>query len=613
MKSGKLLPVIHTDSSCFLFEKDTGNPVWPVSSAAQEQLLTQVAAQYKAELQFLSPHHVQAANEKEHHLSSYVSSLTPETDTLAELYAHLTGRHVCYHHREAGIEKNIAVYIGLKRNVSSKLLQSVYTSSLDASLAPGFLFAESLEDLTLLVLKHSASLYVGLGSPVNKRVDYVPSANFEEDGVTSEQKILLDKTSSPENTRSIFLADNDLLTVNAHSDGIDAEFGKHVLCAVKDNPTANPTQPECYATSHCYRLHLPLEEALADERILHPGEIRAKVLLLGICFGLRIHSMPSFEWTLLHRFIMNPGIGTIITSWNIVFIGFANLVNLADAIAAGKDAGTAVNDFNARKEQKDLSQQFFLFGDPAFRFAATAEFDKHAVVLPNRIDNKKIVGDLWFIRSWVSDMVSKFKWAKEEEKEIIDAAGTVLNKIEYLAQLSRDIPDTWKVHAFKALHLYLHRLFYLSNGRMEWLHLNERITTGDHPAEITCTNCGELVTKYNIPLHHPSGQGRSIYNCHACGFVKDVPQQSGQVSFITREKNIVIENIPAPSHHISATLCLFSETRIANKQVLIDIDPGDPQLTFEIPGDFSLQFPRKLVLFLISDLEISILRIYGKF
>src|SRR5205823_5592843 len=110
----------------------------------------------------------------------------------------------------------------------------------------------------------------------------------------------------------------DLLVLGANSDGVDANLGNRVLCSMvaHSQHDIDREPPRCLATETCYRLGMPIKQALQSERLLAPSEISFRAILLRLCFGLLPGgALNNYRHGFLRQMTLNPRVAVVLTSW----------------------------------------------------------------------------------------------------------------------------------------------------------------------------------------------------------------------------------------------------------------------------------------------------------
>lgn len=341
-----------------------GESVWPVPSGRSRAALEGYAAAISCRLENVETRIARSQRRR----SGLVVALGQGTREAAELYGHLTYRRTVVAQKASDIfsQGAPAVVVVEPDILGPRFLEALYEPD-KAVVAPGILSAEDPENLLHQVLLRSAA--VRLGGSGRRFLEFYPWSEFGETVTGRISRI--GGLANYVNVREMLTRGSDVLTVLTHSDGIDAMLAPELLCCAMAEPPDNADMsraPYCVLTKHCFRLGVPVEEALTSGQILHPGEIAARILLLASCFGVMSQdSDPDRRWGILFPLLNSDRLGAVVTTWGPYLSSPSDLPPLLRTLYVGKPVGVALGEFNASSAAIQAGLRFCLFGDPAVR------------------------------------------------------------------------------------------------------------------------------------------------------------------------------------------------------------------------------------------------------
>lgn len=274
-----------------------GRAVWPARGADDMQRLSTLANHFSLELNAITGTvgRTEACDE-------IVLGLGEEVRDLCELYAHLTRR------RAKVIESPVTagqlsplpeVVLGLAERFTPDLLDMLYSRS--ESLAPGIVFGTSLESLrTSVLLRAAAAEFVISGD--GAVTELLPTVDCAEvRSIIPPHARILGRQATSDQIRRALDDHPSVLTICAHSDGVDASLGPLVLCSIRNAMAVaeRPPIPTCVERRRCHRLKMPLEAALKTSHLLDPEELTAAFAILDVCWGFLSHPStvhPEWGW-----------------------------------------------------------------------------------------------------------------------------------------------------------------------------------------------------------------------------------------------------------------------------------------------------------------------------
>ena len=293
----------------------------------------------------------------------------------ARLYATLTDRP--YRHATdvgalARVRARIEVLVTTYPHLTYPLLEQLFGEPHPAGLAPGLLVASSAAALRSRARQRAAGLTSGSASNGGivevRAVEQVGRVQFPD-------RVLYGARTPGPTLRRALAAGADLLAITSYSDGLDASLGDLVLCALAGDARRPPVAPTplCLRAATCYRLDLPIDQALGSGRLVDPDEVSARVLLFLGCWGLLASGgLTDPRWGFMDRLVGSPRIGAIITGWEVLFLTPGDVDMLVRLLANGSSLGEAVERFNGSRAAADTGNRLCLLGDPRLRLSRRA-------------------------------------------------------------------------------------------------------------------------------------------------------------------------------------------------------------------------------------------------
>jgi hypothetical protein len=352
-----------------LLEDVSGCPIWPVSNHAALSSLLKACA-------FLG---IGAEKAEEARVStgalfrrSTVAAFRLLDEGPARLYAHLTGRVFLSLQSidEVRCLDNLGVLLTTSDQLSLELIETMFSERL---FVPGLLFASDVSALYQVALRFSIGSLVSF--PLQSRqLVFTPSPYISE--IWSETfDLVSDLMGAGDDVRLALNAGNDVLAVNAKSDGVDLLLNSSVICPFRHNLSADSRgrrgRPLCLELGRCTRFpDLPtIKEAHSDWPLIHASDISAKILLLHTCRGLRVVD-ESFDPTfgLATALLENSQTACIVTTWSMAEEGKIEWLKYAvERLEQGANIGQVVSEINANHDGSMITSGLLVLGDPEVR------------------------------------------------------------------------------------------------------------------------------------------------------------------------------------------------------------------------------------------------------
>lgn len=366
MAEERSIPILLVDLNpvADLLVSAQGERVWPVRSEEEKLALTAFMNSVGGCLREAVGHPIDASD----HSLEYVICLGERWAREGALYAHLTHRisKVCATPEEVFRQERCAVVVVAAEALTSRFLDQLATYTQNDSACGIFaIYDESVVREQVLV-RSAASAIAKVACPRIEKVETYPLYDLairEHDGA-----LVLGGKASNAVVKESLSSGADVLTSLTHSDGLDAFMGSGLtLCGVNHLPRAVKAEriPHCVLTNQCFRHNCSLEAKVASESHVDPLDIKAKILVWAVCFGVLCEgALVDPQWSVLTSLLASPTIGCVVTTWSLVMLSGDVLAELLADIYSHVPIGMAVSRFNRSRVAIDTGVRLALFGDP---------------------------------------------------------------------------------------------------------------------------------------------------------------------------------------------------------------------------------------------------------
>ncbi len=349
--------------------------MWPVQSDGELRALRELARTFGAALTTVEAGAEAPPQSPVHSADdTVVVALSPDVEGLARLHGDLTGRRTLCARSPKDLDgEQVEVVVGHADQISNGLLARLY--DVQRPRIPGLVVGWTPEELRTQVLISSAASVLTHGS-LGGDVALVPATPAS---MTLSRIKIYGADAGAEEIDAALSSEKDILAVFAHSDGLDAELGGRILCSVKSPRTAQETAraPKCVVTGTCHRMGTDIRAALSSDSLLPPELMRARVLIMYVCWGfLANDSIIHPRWSYCRRLLTAGRVGAILTPWNIVFGDANDMFPLLEDLWAGTPVGPSVNAFHGRSPVRECGVRMCVLGDPRAR--AVGPESRHA-------------------------------------------------------------------------------------------------------------------------------------------------------------------------------------------------------------------------------------------
>lgn len=348
------------------------NPIWGLRSRADAALAVRLARTRGIKPRRILFDEFQLARKS--HLAGTVLSAEGPVAEFCELYAALTGRPIekSLEHNHEPAKHTPLVLISLRSETTSDFFQAHFSN--DQSRSVGVIVLPSLGEARRTTIRAAFVAIVGTQAPDSSAPSIAQFDAWDRSSPATGTGRKLGSRATSSEVRQLLGSGSDLLTISAHSDGIDTSLGGSVLCPL--SPAALDAKvrthlPECVEAGRCHRFNAPVESALHDSRRIDPAEVAARVLLLNSCWGVLPAGGPvDPSYGLFSALLVLKSIDCIIAPWALIASSGETVQPLVDAISCGTSVGEAVHVFNCSEVAKRSATRMAVFGDPEYRIAS---------------------------------------------------------------------------------------------------------------------------------------------------------------------------------------------------------------------------------------------------
>lgn len=340
-------------------------PVWPVRTPEELACLRRLAKLFGARVRFVrgGPRLGQCSSRER------VVGLGEETTSATQLYAHLTRRApAIVEDPDAVLEERPEVVVLTYERLTSRLLNGL--SRRAHGPLPGLIVGRYAGWLRAQVLAKAAAASL-CGPVVRRRIDIYPllSPSYPP------RRHTLDWGTRPRDVRAALRRGCGVLTLDTHSDGVDAFLGSRLtLCPLDRDRTRGVISrgPYCLSTGVCHRQNLPIADAWRTRRLISPSDIRARILVLNACRSLLLPTGDMDPaWGLAMRLIEANSVGAVLLTWEMTLPAEPES-SVASALMTGAPVGHAAMRALSEPRAMALGERVCLLGDPRTRAAPQA-------------------------------------------------------------------------------------------------------------------------------------------------------------------------------------------------------------------------------------------------
>jgi hypothetical protein len=569
-------------SDYVLLEKTGRYPVWPVVRQRDTAALEVMAALFGGALELVGGTRADPVDSIEQ-VGFMESTAYPH----AVLYAHLTGRAPVFLPSIEAVRStpSLKVLVGQLATLSIELVDALSDCAQQGRVI-GLICAADLDALWLQVLLRSAALYfsrISQSEPVRRNgwIDMLPFVQVME--YRSHAYSVLGGTAGGTAIREALSMGVPLLRILTTSDGVDAYLGLHhlVLCPRGNNETgSNSFSPRCVLTKHCHRLDRSVDSAFASGQLVHPLEIRARVLIWQTCLGVLLRSpLVDLGWSLGRILNMSPHVGALITTVEYCLLNTSSTLMLATAIANGRLLGDALAEYSSLRSRDAFSPRLFLFGDPDLQGTRVSLPPEESAlqIIPRRLSITSA-----FMRGEAPNVMANDAFAVIKHRAIPRLLAE-RDRVLVVAARSPSRDDSRGRIAMREFHDAL--AAYLIARRWarwidDWLVYSESVERVSPSGR--CPHCDGSLEAYRVGLSIPSAQDRRLAICSQCGPVEDVPFDSRLRFLVEPLGGYKIKGLPSDSSG-TAYVAAFSDLEATTFANTIEWSCGSDSVQGEYP------------------------------
>jgi hypothetical protein len=534
--------LIDTNPISDLIVDEHENPIWPIRTTTEYEAIQRFSCAFGVPLEETKGRAWSQFGGQE-----WVLGIGDHVTLFTKIYAHLTQRRFAsFSGMKRGDTPFPSVVICRPADLTQQLVEYLYSSELESE-APGIIFAESDHDLRLQVLVRAAS---SLSRQIMEEsiVDFYPNAPISLQKAAG--RTIVGGSTARNLLREVLGNGAQVLSVIAHSDGIDADFGQLVLCSLKNSfKTLDTTElkqsPACLASAICHRLNLRLDDAIGSSDLLSADGIVAHLLILRICHGLFLFpSLVNPSYAISSKLALSPTIGALLTSWGQLLTSVRDIEPLLSDLELGMPIGIALSRYNRLDGISRTGQRLCLIGDPRTRLShpdlvcsyssqeiAQLEYVSDNANFANEPPRPDLPG-IALLQAYVNSHVKQgFSFS-----EISDAQEQIAD-YQMCAWNGGNVEDECNLIG-ENMRIAILKVALQSGSRLSkyWEQFNSRVFSMKE--NLPCPNCGQDLTSIVADLRVLGAETRRRRTCVCCGEIEDAPLGFPELS-IQREGTVV--------------------------------------------------------------------------
>jgi hypothetical protein len=496
-----------------------GGPVWPVFTQDDLGSLQRIVDLCGSTLREVPADPAPAPSDTG--CGGGVVVLREEHRGMGELYAWLTGR------RFLGMNENQAyhpdVVVTTMDLLTVALLEQLYAPFPECN-APGIVAGVDVPNLRRQVLLSAAA--ARLRGPLRLRAtEYYPL--FGVPAASGNDWQLAGAGTTAAEAAALLSGGAGVLSIITHGDGVDAHLAPGLrTCPMDRVPVSiGPRATYCVETGFCYRSQLPVSSFVASPAHLSPDAFSCRVLVWGTCHGVLSADGPlDSTGGLLPRFLENPAVGAVVTTWGLRHLEPSLIQPLVRAIAGGTSLGDAVGALNADPRMIRVGARLCLFGDPEMALPRASDVtgrpELYQCTATYPLSNEDW-GDLAFLRAYLTQATTR---AVGELQKLAVEALRAVHQYEFAAVRGAETEegDRSPGPVLRAAVLrFVHR-----RGPVPSLDWSVLCREGTPAPGSPCPSCGIPLTSTRYAFWEPAAPARRLSICPRCDIVEDAPVSS---------------------------------------------------------------------------------------
>ncbi len=597
----KLKVVINPASA--IQSTEAGDPVWPVFSERELNLLGGICNLYGGEIEITSELPCQPVSGNE-----FVASFGDNLYEEGRLYAHLT-RRSSINLRSFPELRNLksppAILIVSYEDLDASLLDFLYDGQ--SILSPGLIISYKTKVLRKQILAKSAAAFLSRQSANNSAMDFFPTSSINK--FSHGNYDLLGNSAHKSSLRKLLSKPKSLLNIFTHSDGIDAYMGKLTLCPFAEQNINHLQQPPlCISTETCYRTGFSIREARANNMFLAVKEIQSNILFFLTCRGIRLQpSMINPLFGLGPQFVDNGLIGAYITSWKIQFFNPETVFRFSKYLHRHKYIGKAVAAFNKSAASRKAGVKVCLAGDPGTYFPGNANMQLANYLISGAMktdqNGRHKPGSSSFLGFYLNILKSK---ASKTESSTIDDVLDLLDchRSSQHKKVNHDqLTGSGKIIRERLLNI-------LQTQEKEAVvdyvpYANEVMKSS---AQEKCFICAAKTDTYYLRFNEVARYRRIVHICPNCGIIADHDKDSVRLQIHIAKHVFYLGGEGVPFKNWNACLLVQYKIEDLNFSHRWAVGRnGSPAKSFAFPPSLH-EGPAYVTLFFMHGLNLSIVR-----
>jgi hypothetical protein len=470
---------------------------------------------------------------------------------LAQQYAHLTDRsfQFCEATTDLLHITRLEMVVVPLHHLSGELFGAI-TSNANA---PGLLTASTVQEMRMIAVKYAMQHKSHLS--LNKKVSRLNTSLVDE-GV--EQYAVFDTRGQELSTTvedvNWLLSDHNAFEFIGHSDGIDASFGKMVLCGVSREASLQQGElsPSCIANNYCHRLSIPLEETKTSNKIIFPQQLSADLLVLTTCWGINLRKKAfDARHGFARQFLLNPSIGPMLSTWKIAKIKHDTSDQLWNYILNTETLGSGLRAFTASNcDEGPGALAYCILGDPNIQTSSTLNCSTKKIEPDTQADQaltSRQIDDLQFLRYYFMEQINEPTGSEEMQALAMSQFEHIYNAELRLAKGDM-VPNLLAEIRSGTADYLMQRGFY---PKLDWSKFSQHFS---HLSNEACSCCGNSSPLFEYSLIPSQISKRQTLECDHCGLVKDCSEEHVDATISFEDGTVLISNLEFPEDGLLAII-----------------------------------------------------------
>ena len=311
----------------------------------------------------------------------------------------------------------------------------------------------------------------------------------------------------------------EVASLLCHSGGIEARVAPDLSICTAPFRTARAAKdrsPFCQVTGYCPVHDSSVDRARANDVLMSTGDLCARVLVLGCCYGLYLDRRTSDPaWGIVPSLTTNANVGACVAHWSILPMTAYDFRAFVIDLIESECLGAAAWAYNRQVETRAFGSFACVFGDPRVRPRLAERLG-----LDRREETPAIErASLDFVRQYLTVASTG---AKDEPLESrCTVAMSNVSRLDTLLALGDGFSSS-VLEVESSVRGSLLEFFQVRGSRLQhdWIRLGDRFLPGESES---CRTCGERCDAAACSFRSDWLPERLLLICPACGIVRDAP------------------------------------------------------------------------------------------